>query len=295
MSGIGPGLPPHLLAKRKREAEEAQASIAATKPSTSPPSSPNSDKRRRIAEPSLPSSNTAQKDVSPPRKVLGPAMPPAPLDQMPRAPAAAAPADDSDSSDDDYGPSLPSAADAHAESTFDIPTLSREEQAIEDAKPKREGWMTLPPSADGLKNMDPLKQRARGFNTSRHTNPAKGSGIAATWTETPDEKRVRLQKEMMGIVEPEGPVRAGKVAAQPDSKDEETKRRIKEYTEKYRGESLMAKHQKGDKKVEDDDPTKRGFNWEKDMNTVGKVSASNKKEMVSRASDFSRFSGGGYL
>lgn len=290
MSSIGPGLPPHILAKRKRQAEEEAAK---TSTSTQVEQSQNLDKRQRIAGPTLPTIEPVQ-NVSPESKrVIGPSMPPAALDERPPAP----PSSD-ESSDDDYGPSLPSGTDIYTAPPLER-NISTEEQAVEDMKPKREGWMTLPPSADGLKNVDPSRLRARGFNTSRHTNPAKGGGIAATWTETPEEKRVRLQKEMLGIVEPHAsatPAGTGQHAASANSTaNDETKRRIKEYTEKYRGESLMAKHQKGEQKLEEDDPAKRGFDWEKDMNSVGKLTSSNKKEMMNRASDFSRFSGGGYL
>jgi len=79
MSSVGPELPPHLLAKRKRQAEEEPQ-----KETESPEireESPNGEKRRRV---------------------LGPALPPAPLDELPKESV-----DDDSSSDDDYGPSVP--------------------------------------------------------------------------------------------------------------------------------------------------------------------------------------------
>jgi hypothetical protein len=87
MSDIGPALPPHLLAKRKRkQEEEAEGSLSATSGAKQPGSPPNGEKRR---------------------KVVGPAMPPAPLDQKPTEPASK---DEEESSDDDdgFGPALPS-------------------------------------------------------------------------------------------------------------------------------------------------------------------------------------------
>lgn len=80
MSSIGPDLPPHLLAKRKRQLEQDSTTSTPDLPSKSPD---GSEKRQRI---------------------MGPAPPPAPLDQIPRVPADS---DDSDGSDDGYGPSLP--------------------------------------------------------------------------------------------------------------------------------------------------------------------------------------------
>lgn len=87
MSSIGPDLPPHLLAKRKRQAEEEEAATSnGAKPNTaSSPRSPDAAEKRR--------------------RVMGPAPPPAPLDQIPPQPAEAK--DEDSSSDDEWGPSLP--------------------------------------------------------------------------------------------------------------------------------------------------------------------------------------------
>jgi hypothetical protein len=87
MSSIGPDLPSHLLAKRKRQAEEAEAAAieGANVKSASPPRSSNGAEKRR--------------------RVMGPAPPPAPLDQLP--PQSAEEKDEDSSSDDEWGPSLP--------------------------------------------------------------------------------------------------------------------------------------------------------------------------------------------
>jgi hypothetical protein len=89
MSSIGPALPPHLLAKRKRQAEEeekVEAAPVSTKPAPAHvPKSPDGAEKRR--------------------RVMGPAPPPASLDELP--PTSARDDEDSSSSDDDYGPSLP--------------------------------------------------------------------------------------------------------------------------------------------------------------------------------------------
>ena len=86
MSAIGPELPPHLLAKRKRiqekEADDAPTTASGAKPSLSPDSS---EKRRRV---------------------IGPAMPPAPLDERPDEPPERF--EESESEDEDgFGPTLP--------------------------------------------------------------------------------------------------------------------------------------------------------------------------------------------
>ena len=86
MSGIGAELPPHLLAKRKRQQEEESKDAPATASGAKRSASPEEPEKRR--------------------KVMGPAMPPAPLDERPNEPPNAAD-DDSSSEDDDFGPALP--------------------------------------------------------------------------------------------------------------------------------------------------------------------------------------------
>jgi hypothetical protein len=87
MSSIGPDLPPHLLAKRKRQAEQ-QSAENGTVEDNQEPGSPNGDKRRRV---------------------MGPAMPPASLNELPRCPhpdGDESQSSDDDDDEDDYGPSL---------------------------------------------------------------------------------------------------------------------------------------------------------------------------------------------
>lgn len=64
--------------------------------------------------------------------------------------------------------------------------------------------MTMPPEQDGLASrMDPSKIRARGFNTGKGAKgPAEKGGDNSAWHETPDQKRKRLEEEMMGISRP---------------------------------------------------------------------------------------------
>lgn len=87
MSGIGPELPPHLLAKRKRKQEEEAENETSTDSGAKRSRSPGEGEKRR--------------------RVIGPAMPPAPLDERPQAPVNSKEEPESDD-DDDFGPSLPS-------------------------------------------------------------------------------------------------------------------------------------------------------------------------------------------
>ena len=77
----GPEIPPHILEKRKRKAEEAAAIVSSI---YNKPDAPKAlEKRPRI---------------------IGPALPPSPLDERPSH----SPQEDDDSSDNEIGPSLPS-------------------------------------------------------------------------------------------------------------------------------------------------------------------------------------------
>lgn len=131
-------------------------------------------------------------------------MPPAPLDERPTEPAE--PQEDESSDDDDFGPSLPPTG---AESTVDVqlskePDLPNIEATTAQEKPRRDDWMTMPPEQDGLASrMDPSKIRARGFNTGKGAKgPAEKGGDNSSWHETPEQKRKRLEDEMMGVSRP---------------------------------------------------------------------------------------------
>jgi hypothetical protein len=93
MSGIGPELPPHLQAKRKQGPEL-------------PPHLQRKRERSEEEEGPKPASRSASPESAQKRRrVAGPAMPPAPLDERPQK----SPEDENDdsSTDDDYGPALP--------------------------------------------------------------------------------------------------------------------------------------------------------------------------------------------
>ena len=216
MSSIGPDLPPHLLAKRKRQLEEENAPAKEDPPARSPD---GSEKRQRV---------------------MGPSAPPAPLDERPDVPASKD-EDNSDSSDDDYGPSMPTgdAAQQSYNADSDDDTLGPSlpaPAAKEDSKLKRDDWMTLPPTADGLsRNLDPSK-RPRQFRSGPaglkgSSNP--GGGMDASWTETPEEKRKRLQDQVMGVGGGGGKMEGKSASSTADRSrakhDEDAAKRIREY------------------------------------------------------------------
>lgn len=88
MSAIGAELPPHLLAKRKRKQEEETKDETSTDSGAKRSQSPSEGEKRR--------------------RVIGPAMPPVPLDERPEASPNGIDRTWSDEDDDDFGPALPS-------------------------------------------------------------------------------------------------------------------------------------------------------------------------------------------
>jgi len=278
---VGPQIPPHILAKRKRKAEEEAAAREAAKSAELTKSDEEAAKKRRT---------------------VGPASPPAPLEERPLEP----PNDDVDenSSDDDIGPSLPTAAaSAEDEELAAQRRLARFEEhdastRANDGKLKRDEWMIVPPkSEDWATKVDPTKLKNRKFNTGKGAKaPQKVDGENTLWTETPEQKRRRLEDEVMGVK---------RLAAQggddkkldksAGAEAKETARRIQEYNDKNRSKSLYSDH-KARGKYEEDDPSKRAFDREKDIAGGVKINHQQKKEMLQRASDFgSRFSSGSYL
>ena len=282
MSPVGPQLPPHLQTKRKRDEEEDNLHDTS---SATP-------KRARSASSS---------DEQAPRRTIGPTAPPAPLSERPdREPGADADSGSS-SDDDDFGPSLPPAQG----SAMQIAETQRQQDAENDLaarkaadKPQREEWMLVPPKGDDWSSrVDPTKLRNRKFNTGKGSKaPAEKGGDNALWTETPEQKRQRLEDEVMGVKKPAqlGPESKRDVRKEREAK--ETQRRIQEYNEKNKKASLYEEHKKSKPKEKEDDPSARAFDKEKDMGLGMKVSHAQKKEMMNRAKDFgSRFASGSYL
>ncbi|KAI4181853.1 MAG: hypothetical protein L6R41_006364 [Letrouitia leprolyta] len=292
MVTVGPELPPHLLAKRKRQQEEFEdtqhSQPQAKSGSSSPSSSSNVDDSKR-------------------RRTIGPAPPPAPLSEKPTSPPSHPAPNDSDS-DDDFGPPLPPSNSApQQQQQQDL--LSHSSTAPPPPKAQREEWMLIPPSPDDWSaRIDPTKLRNRKFNTGKgakappSSKGAAGRGdIDTLWTETPEQKRQRLEDEMMGVKKPAQLVGAGdengkRRDGESEKQNKETERRIREYNEKNRGSSLYEEYKKQVPKDKEDDPSKRAFDKEKDMGGGMKIGHVKRKEIVTKAADFgSRFAGGRYL
>ncbi|KAL6702931.1 hypothetical protein ACN47E_000773 [Coniothyrium glycines] len=323
MPSIGPALPPH-LAKRSRDDDDnddndnnddanhrTSSSTAGDKRPrlAGPAPPPTANSSRHAAGPSLPPTTNSQlsdsdSDAGPappppnkPARVVGPALPPAPIDERPLHSAA----DESDDSDDDFGPAPPPLGH-HRPSHYQdgghggMSAFDREPQYAEEAKrTQRDEWMTLPPTQDDLAaRMDPTKIRARKFNSGK--SAGGGGGMSSAWTETPEQKLKRLQNEALGIGAPA--TTSTGASELKRSKDEERKaRKMREKIDASRGKSLVEQHQsKGTGKDKEDDPSKRAFDYEKDMAVSGTVNNKQRRDMLNKSKGFSdRFSSGSYL
>jgi len=210
---VGPELPPHLTAKRKRPGDEEGDPAA-------------SDRRTSRSRSS--SSDGAQKRP----RVIGPSLPPAALDELPTSKPN--PNAESDS-DDDFGPAPPPVAGQYDtdEEAFRNEAVASEEQLREAAKkPKREEWMLVPPKQDDWSSrVDPTKLKSRKFNTGKGAKgPAqKGRTDSTLWTETPEEKRKRLEDEVMGVKKPAHLDQGSHSSARNSAKAKETEKRISDY------------------------------------------------------------------
>ncbi|RMZ66555.1 hypothetical protein GMOD_00001900 [Pyrenophora seminiperda CCB06] len=282
MPSIGPTMPPHLT-KRSRDDDNDNDNERGSSPDSS-------DKRRRVIGPAPPPSACS------PRRTVGPSLPPATA-----SPPPAAKDDDSDSSsDDDFGPAPPSAGAAYSDGHETTPAKSAfdtEPQFAEAPKKvQRDEWMTLPPTQDDLAaRMDPTKMRARKFNSGKGAGSA-GGGLSSAWTETPEQKLKRLQDEALGISAPSNS--APTTSESKRSKEEERRaRKMREKIDAARGKSLVEQHQeKGAGKEKEDDPSKRAFDYEKDMAVSGTVNHKQRRDMLNKSKGFSdRFASGSFL
>ncbi|KAK3669831.1 hypothetical protein LTR78_010289 [Recurvomyces mirabilis] len=299
MSALGPDLPPHLLAKRKRK----QEATTEDKPATASGARPSSD-------------NNNQDGGEKRRKVIGPAMPPAPLNEIPDAPPPTTFNDvdgEEEDDDDEFGPALPSpnatttTSSHRKDPTKSDDTTSSNPQEF-SKQPQRDAWMTMPPTQDDLAaRMDPSKPRARGFNTGKGAkgpNSAMGTEDGSSaWNETPEQKRKRLRDEMMGVVATSTSSGSGSgsqaiPAAERSKRATDLDEEAREHIAKSRGPSLMSRHEatKGPSAELEDDPSKRSFDREKDMGAGMRIDGTKRKQLLNQASGFSsKFAGGNYL
>ena len=210
MPAVGPELPPHLAAKRKRQEEDFEVRH-------SPP------RKRSVSS----SSDGAEKR----RKVIGPSLPPANLDERP--PSDPKSASNSDS-EEDLGPALPPPPGS-ARSLESHPNQGSTDESLEAVSRKtthRDEWMLLPPKKDDLSSRaDPTKLRNRKFNTGKGAKAPSTTGPNdnALWTETVEQKKQRLEDEIMGVRKPAQLDQDAAKSKKSEAEAKETERKVREY------------------------------------------------------------------
>ncbi|EXJ78067.1 hypothetical protein A1O3_09228 [Capronia epimyces CBS 606.96] len=302
MSSVGPQLPPGLQ-KRKRDGGEDHSNSDDDSDSSTGPLPPNQQGKGR--EQSPPSTKRT--------RVIGPTLPPAPLDERPSSTLSPSQArggqddhESSSSSDDDdgFGPSLPSASAATTKSHTGAQIPGPPPPVV---PAKRDEWMTLAPTGgDWSARVDPTKLKNRKFNTGRGAKAAPQPAAGGeSWHETPEEKQARLKREVMGIKDPATAGKTG-TTSEHGSQGEATARRLKEYNatlwvdandkQEKRGPSLYSAHSAASTGEEEDDPSARAFDREKDIAGGATINPTRRREMLKKATDFSsRFSSARYL
>ncbi|KAI1378760.1 hypothetical protein F4677DRAFT_411923 [Hypoxylon crocopeplum] len=301
---IGPTLPPSNTDEVNLDDSDdddigpsAPAPVPATRPSIGP---------------TLPSTNGEINDVGPApastKRIQGPALPPAPLAERPPAPASED--SDSGSDSDDYGPALPSSTSHQARETQARAAEAAARAAEAAAGPQRDDWMLAPPTSGGYRAPDPTKLKSRRFASGPRasaSSSSNGGEISSIWTETPEQKRKRLENAVLGRGDDDSSqtqrkTTTGSGAGPQREEAPEQQERIRSFTEATRGRSLYEEHQQSRKgrqlhaDEEDDDPSKRAFDKEKDMKLGGRIGTAQKRELLNRAADFGgRFAKGKYL
>ncbi|KAK4151078.1 hypothetical protein C8A00DRAFT_45646 [Chaetomidium leptoderma] len=332
---IGPSRPPTVATRIAAAPSDQKRSIGPSLPPSAAPAnseeislSDESDDDTTGPAPPLPKAGPAP----PPKRVLGPAPPPADLSKRPPT----NPDSDDDSDDDDgWGPALPgSSAASRATAAAAARARLSSTAETEPGVPKRDDWMIAPPTSSGYRETDPTKLKSRKFASGpRAATEGKPTGVSSIWTETPEEKARRLANAVLGREDPNAPSPSG--GGRPSHHSEANNNsnnnssradegRIKSYIEQTRGKSLVEQHQTaraagkaatvstapsknrdgggkwgakgGVAEDDEDDPSKRAFDWEKDMKVGGQISNSQRKELLNKAANFGgRFQSGKYL
>ncbi|KAJ5167650.1 uncharacterized protein N7482_003244 [Penicillium canariense] len=239
-------------------------------------------------------------EPSPKKRVIGPSLPPPqPLD-APESSSKDAHSDsnsDSDSdSDDDFGPGLPpSLGGAQPARQFSEQQASQISET-QKKESQRDEWMLHPPSqSDWASKIDPTQLRNRKFQTGKSARSSTSKQVDATWIETPEERMRRLEDEMLGVGAPSKSEGQRTPSSTNPARAKEMEEKIKKFNDQSGTNTRLDKDQPA-RKEEEDDPSSRAFDREKDMAVSSKITNAQRREMINKASDYSsRFSKGNYL
>ncbi|KGO67523.1 Protein of unknown function DUF3752 [Penicillium italicum] len=228
--------------------------------------------------------------VSKQRKVIGPSLPPPQEANAANSEISKEEEeddDDDDDDDDDFGPSLPPSGPLkpHMQQKLCAPEVSKQVEK----ESQRDQWMLQPPShSDWSSKIDPTQLRNRKFNTGKSATAPKN--MDSSWVETPEERMRRLQDAVMGVAASTNQHGDHKGASNAKLMEDQIKR-YKDITGKNTRLETLNQAEK-----EDDDPSARAFDREKDMAVASKISSAQRREMVKKAADYNtRFTKGNFL
>ncbi|RKF80001.1 hypothetical protein GcC1_040006 [Golovinomyces cichoracearum] len=223
----------------------------------------------------------------------------------------------SSDSDDEYGPSLPPDQSSNLQdrpsemvNQEQLPHHPIYDNKVPESSLKRAEWMLTPPtSSDWTTRIDPTRLKNRKFAMGKGVKgPVQKSGVSSIWTETPEEKSKRLEDEVLGRTQVDSSSSVTATHLNRSGRDFQEKEIaateliIREYNKDNRSKSLLdertAAQERGElKKLEDDDPSKRAFDREKDMALgSGHIATAKRKQVIAGAVDIAnRFEKGSYL
>uniref|UniRef100_A0A093V0S0 GPALPP motifs-containing protein 1 n=1 Tax=Talaromyces marneffei PM1 TaxID=1077442 RepID=A0A093V0S0_TALMA len=234
-----------------------------------------------------PPATTDDESVAPEAsKIVGPSRPPT----QTKSESKQEPQESDDSSDDDFGPQLPPVGGTKSSpSKYEVE--SRPTPRINDGdtdnlatkKRQRDDWMLNPPeNSSWASGPNPAALTNRKFMSGKSARGTRSTdGAGSVWTEDPAQKRQRLENEVLGI------------------KSESSARSARSRDLSYRTNSSTADKLKSltdIQKPKEDDPSRRAFDYEKDVAGKTSISSGARRKLLNQASDYtSRFSGGKYI
>lgn len=271
-----------------------------------------------LENPRSPATTDDEGVATEPSKIVGPSRPPTQA-----SPASEQePQDSDDSSDDDFGPQLPPAGGPksgpsthEAESRLPPRMHDGDTDNLASKKRQRDDWMLVPPeNSSWASGPNPAALTNRKFMSGKSTRGGRNTdGAGSVWTEDPAQKRQRLENELLGI-KSESSARSAGSRDLSSRTNSATADKLKSLTVstynpqcmtinksnflKGKGgkSSLYESHQKDAQKPKEDDPSKRAFDYEKDVAGKTSISSGARKKLLNQASDYtSRFSGGKYI
>ena len=218
-----------------------------------------------------------------------------------------------DDSDDDFGPSLPPPQGVFT--PLDKPEQQQQQQQqpaseARSEKETRDQWMLQPPAhGDWASKVDPTQLRNRKFQGKATGSTSKQ--LDASWVESPEDRLKRLGDAVMGVA-PSGDTGPSKSTSEGATKAALMEEKIRKFNVSHisqnHGAILIAcaqdrtkkntrlESQNHTRKDEDDDPSSRAFDREKDMAISSKISNAQRREMVDKAGGYSsRFKKGNFL